>query len=110
MWHQSNLVYEVLELCGGTLQEFCDERRNKELLISENGMILLWSFCQAPHRKNRPTEVWSWITDIALGLRHLHESGLVHNDIKPDNILFSRQGGRLKVCVVWLRWQSQLNV
>ncbi len=30
---------------------------------------------------------------VALGLQHAHEAGLVHRDIKPANLLISRHGG-----------------
>jgi serine/threonine protein kinase len=33
-----------------------------------------------------------YIRQAALGLQHLHETGLVHRDIKPSNILVDRQG------------------
>ena len=33
-----------------------------------------------------------YIQQAALGLQHLHESGLVHRDIKPGNLLLDRQG------------------
>src|SRR5262249_10300267 len=33
-----------------------------------------------------------YIGQAALGLQHVHESGLVHRDIKPGNILLDRSG------------------
>jgi serine/threonine protein kinase len=33
-----------------------------------------------------------YIRQAALGLQHAHEGGLVHRDIKPGNLLLSRQG------------------
>jgi serine/threonine protein kinase len=30
---------------------------------------------------------------ILLGLKYLHELGVIHRDIKPDNILIARDGG-----------------
>jgi serine/threonine protein kinase len=37
-----------------------------------------------------------YIGQAALGLQHVHESGLVHRDIKPGNLLLDR-GGTLKI-------------
>ena len=33
------------------------------------------------------------LTDIANGLNEIHILGIVHNDIKPANVLISRRGG-----------------
>lgn len=32
------------------------------------------------------------VRQTALGLQHIHDSGLIHRDIKPSNLLLSRQG------------------
>ncbi|KAI8137703.1 kinase-like domain-containing protein, partial [Fennellomyces sp. T-0311] len=33
-----------------------------------------------------------YVAEVALGLRHLHNSKVIHRDIKPDNILLNEQG------------------
>jgi len=33
-----------------------------------------------------------WIRQAALGLQHAHERGMVHRDIKPHNLLLTKQG------------------
>jgi WD40 repeat protein/serine/threonine protein kinase len=38
-----------------------------------------------------------YIRQAALGLAHAHDRGLVHRDIKPHNLLLTRQGGVVKV-------------
>jgi len=35
------------------------------------------------------TLVWRIFIDVALGLRHLHRLGVVHRDVKPENILLT---------------------
>jgi len=35
---------------------------------------------------------WEFIRDVANGLAYLHEQGIVHHDIKPDNILLDENG------------------
>ena len=37
------------------------------------------------------------LAQICNALSHLHDNGLVHHDLKPANILFTRQG-QVKVC------------
>ena len=36
--------------------------------------------------------MWEFVSDVAHGLAYLHEKGIVHHDIKPDNILMSDDG------------------
>jgi serine/threonine protein kinase len=40
--------------------------------------------------------LWDWIEQIARGLERIHACGIVHKDIKPDNILVS-SGNVLKI-------------
>ena len=36
--------------------------------------------------------LWRFINDVASGLNYLHEIGVIHQDIKPDNILVNEKG------------------
>ena len=38
-----------------------------------------------------------WMRDVALGLEHLHLSGVVHRDLKPENILWDKAAQRAKL-------------
>ncbi len=42
-----------------------------------------------------PTETLTVLADVAAGLAHLHQQGLIHRDIKPGNVLWSE--GRWKL-------------
>jgi len=62
--HQESRSYVVLELVGG-----------KDL----RGIM--------HHNPASPEQTAAWMTDIARALAHVHRRGIVHNDIKPGNIL-----------------------
>ena len=41
--------------------------------------------------------VWGFLTDMVLGLYHIHSHNLIHLDIKPANIFISNHKERLKI-------------
>jgi serine/threonine protein kinase len=42
----------------------------------------------------------NYVHQAALGLQHAHESGMVHRDIKPGNLMLAKQGNRAVVKVL----------
>ena len=46
------------------------------------------------------THACSFVHQAALGLQHAHEQGLVHRDIKPGNLMLSRNGDKAAVKVL----------
>ncbi|KAL3671519.1 hypothetical protein V7S43_003439 [Phytophthora oleae] len=75
-WQENGFFYLQMELCeGGTLLDFIT----------------------MPNRDALPESyLWGILRDVATGLQVLHENGIVHLDIKPDNI-FITEDGRLKI-------------
>lgn len=72
-FYQENVLYLVMEFCsGGTLR---DKISNKEVTAAL---------------------AIEWIQTLATCLRVIHKRGIVHHDIKPDNIVFS-QNGTIKI-------------
>jgi pentatricopeptide repeat protein len=72
-FYEEEVLYLVMEFCsGGTLRD----------KISNN--------------KVTPAEAIEWIQSLATCLRVIHKKGIVHHDIKPDNIVFT-QNGTIKI-------------
>lgn len=50
----------------------------------------------------------AWICQLVDGLRCLHSLGIVHRDLRIDNLVFSRDGSRLLICDLESRWGNRL--
>jgi len=94
------------------LREFCEEIAsvydlNHASLLKpqhvdtwENMPYLIMAYCPAGSCVKRvgkmtEAELWKLIHDVAAGLAYLHEKDIVHQDIKPDNILIDTEGNYL---------------
>ncbi len=44
------------------------------------------------HGPSPVAQACDWVRQAAVGLQHAHERGLVHRDIKPHNLLLTKQG------------------
>lgn len=67
-------LYLQTELCvGGTLKEFLGSQADLSSSISES-------------------DVWKILCEVASGLDVLHRHGIVHLDLKPDNIFITERG------------------
>lgn len=80
------LAYE--DLRGGTLQQMLDVVS----ALSDEQPAYGQRLWDESLTNTRPGEVCRLIREAAQGLAHLHEQGIVHRDIKPDNIWITDEG------------------
>lgn len=50
----------------------------------------------------------SWILQLIDGLDYLHSLGIIHRDLRIDNLLLSPDGSRLIICDLESRWGNRL--
>lgn len=67
-WEQNRQLYIQTEACVGSLAAFLQVYGHENERLDEG-------------------RVWKMVRDLADGLNHLHSNGVIHFDIKPDNIL-----------------------
>ncbi len=51
-------------------------------------------------RFNNPTDIANILSQICEALEYAHEKGIIHRDVKPENIILTHQDGRVKVKVL----------
>lgn len=68
-WEERKRLYIQTELCEMSLKDFLE--KNDSTIESV---------------------VWEFLVDLTLGLKHLHDNGLIHMDIKPANIFIGLDG------------------
>jgi serine/threonine-protein kinase len=75
--------HDVLELPGGSIAVVMDYVQGETLgqLLDRTGPLSVSRAVQ-------------FAIEIAAGLRAVHERGVVHRDLKPDNIMIQNMGGR----------------
>ncbi|GAB0087995.1 Membrane-associated tyrosine- and threonine-specific cdc2-inhibitory kinase [Sergentomyia squamirostris] len=68
-WEERDRLYLQMELCQSSLETYVREQK----IIPE-------------------TQMWSFLLDLLLALKGLHDKNLIHLDIKLDNILITEDG------------------
>jgi len=68
-WEEKGRLYQQFELCQRSLMELSEAEH------------------EIPERA-----IWGYLVDLLLAIEHLHDHGLIHMDIKPENIFIGRDG------------------
>ena len=72
-WQESMIMHVQMELC-------------------ERGTLREQMAAEALHLPAADSTVWRLLREVACGLAHIHEHGLIHCDVKPDNVLMDGSG------------------
>ncbi len=78
---EERLPYLVTELCTeGTLAELLERSRGEGVPMAR---------------------AWGWMRSLLDGLAHAHRAGVVHRDLKPQNLMLARdEQGRTRLCLI----------
>lgn len=74
-WEEDERLFMQMELCRGSLEDYARDYAKRNQRIPED-------------------DVWSFLLDLLLAIKSLHDQNLIHLDIKLDNILITDD----KVC------------
>ena len=80
-WEQSGNLFIQTELCSnGTLAQFLQDFANRDPDMSVSGAL-------------DEARIWKICSELASGLSHIHNNGVLHLDLKPANIFINQHGG-----------------
>lgn len=69
-WEEDDRLFMQMELCHGSLEDYAREYAKENKRFPED-------------------EIWSFLLDLLLAIKGLHDQNLIHLDIKLDNILIT---------------------
>ena len=64
---------------------------------------------QAKKEDQSPFQDWNELINIILKLCDAHSKNVIHQDIKPDNIMLSRYPYQVDICAQALLWMNQIE-
>ncbi|KAH3785997.1 hypothetical protein DPMN_164095, partial [Dreissena polymorpha] len=76
----------------GLIYRVGPEGEHMELLIEDAGMSLNKYRAMYPHMARREDVVWDFCKQGFRALEHMDKFGIIHQDIKPENVCLTHQG------------------
>ncbi|CCA67823.1 hypothetical protein PIIN_01647 [Serendipita indica DSM 11827] len=87
LWNEMKVVRSFKEDCHPSIVKF------HEFIISPSYALIVMEFLpKALPVPAAETRAKTWFVSLSSAVHFLHEHGVVHNDIKPANILLSKEG------------------
>jgi serine/threonine protein kinase len=69
----------------------CTFRRGKDFAIVME-LLTGGTFADAVRRGATPARVKVWVGQLASGLAYMHGQGILHRDLKPEDVMFDTAG------------------
>jgi serine/threonine protein kinase len=83
-WQENGYIYFQMELCaGGTLRQ----------IVADSTLVPLGGGAETPAYVPERL-IWSLLGHVGSALCHLHAGGIVHLDVKPENVILGKSDGK----------------
>lgn len=90
---QSSLIHEIQQIARLRLPAIVAYHHH---FLEDTQLYFVMEYCSGGSLSDRiknkdlqPAKIFEWVIELAQGLEIIHQRGMIHKDIKPQNILFS---------------------